>query len=104
MNKKSNKKHILTKTVNKNDIIYLYLMMKIIFKIINLIFAQMDLQLYICCVKQNKAMKNNKKNIWEELIDEMMISEVAGLDTYLKIKLQGLPLRKKENWYSIYFR
>lgn len=37
----------------------------------------------------------SKKQQFEELIDAMMIEEVAGLDTELKLKLQGLPLVQK---------
>jgi len=37
----------------------------------------------------------SKKQQFEELIDAMMIEEVAGLDTELKLKLEGLPLIQK---------
>lgn len=36
-----------------------------------------------------------KKQQFEDLIDAMMIEEVAGLDSELKTKLQGLPVDKK---------
>lgn len=40
-------------------------------------------------------MTSTRKNQFEELIDAMMIEEVAGLDNDLKAKLEGLPLDKK---------
>lgn len=40
-------------------------------------------------------MTREKHNQFEELIDEMMINEVAGLDTDLKSKLKGLSINKK---------
>ena len=40
-------------------------------------------------------MTNTRKNQFEELIDAMMIDEVAGLDSDLKKTLEGLPLDKK---------
>ena len=40
-------------------------------------------------------MTAEKKQQFEDLIDAMMIEEVAGLDSELKAKLEGLPLDKK---------
>jgi hypothetical protein len=40
-------------------------------------------------------MTETRKNQFEEIIDAMMIEEVAGLDSELKLKLEGLPLDKK---------